>query len=235
MNQWQGGSTGDKANRALAVAIKKVARMRLRHEDQPSSKSAASLTESLENLAEMLRERGRYEEAIQTIKEAGQVHLQDAAKLAQDLMVQASELYDQGAYDEALCAVEGAVNTLRLLNEQIPKNERFVTALAWSLNLQGILFSNLTLLENALNATKESVSLRRDMRSTQPEAFAADLAHSLNNLGNRLNELGHREEAIQASKEAVVLYRELYKTDRDKYLSYLASSLANLDKATSIL
>lgn len=234
MNQWQGGSSSDKSNRAVAVAIKKATKMRLRHKNQPNTKSADRLTESLQNLANILTETGRHEEASQAIQEAEQIQLLDAAKWAQDLMAKASALFDQGAYDEALFEVEESEILLRALSKQVPTNVPFVASLAWSLNLKGILCSNLNLREKALTATEESVRLRKHLHNTQPEVFAPDLANSLNNLGNRLNELGRRDEATLVSNEAVVLYRKLYKTDPEEYLSYLTSSLANLSARFSV-
>ncbi len=59
--------------------------------------------------------------------------------------------------------------------------------------------------EQALEAAKEAVALRRELADARPEVFTPDLAASLGTLALRLSELGQRKQALEAAREAVAL------------------------------
>jgi tetratricopeptide (TPR) repeat protein len=82
--------------------------------------------------------------------------------------------------------------------------------------------------EAALNATRETVALRRVLAAKHPNAFLPDLATSLNNLGAHLREVGQREAALDATREAVELGRALAIKLPNAFLPDLATSLNNL-------
>ncbi|NVB36648.1 tetratricopeptide repeat protein [Pseudenhygromyxa sp. WMMC2535] len=105
--------------------------------------------------------------------------------------------------------------------------------LAAFLNDLGGRLSELGDREQALEAAKEAVSIRRQLARTRPDAFLPHLAASLNNLGNRLSELGDHEQALEAAKEAVSIRRQLVKTRPDAFLPHLAASLNNLGNRLS--
>ena len=81
--------------------------------------------------------------------------------------------------------------------------------------------------EEALEASREAVEIRRDLAEAQPDAFRPDLASSLNNLSNRLANVGQREEALEAGREAVEIYRDLAVARPDAFRPYLALSLSS--------
>ncbi|MEV6798600.1 tetratricopeptide repeat protein [Micromonospora rifamycinica] len=79
----------------------------------------------------------------------------------------------------------------------------------------------------ALDASQQSVDLRRELTTTNRDTYLPQLALSLNNYAVRLAQTGQRTEALDASQEAVYLRRELAATNRDVYLPNLATSLNN--------
>ncbi len=99
----------------------------------------------------------------------------------------------------------------------------------------GVRLSDLGRREEALEATREAVTLRRQLSAQRPDAFLPDLAMALNNLGLRLSGLGRREEALEATREAVTLYRQLSAQRPDAFLPDLALSLNNLGMMLSNL
>ncbi len=94
-------------------------------------------------------------------------------------------------------------------------------------NNLGVRLSDLGHREDALNATKEAVTIRRKLAEQRPDAFLPDLAGSLCNMGIRYSNLGQREAALQATKEAVTIYQKLAKARPDAFLPYLAMALHN--------
>ncbi|NNJ62540.1 MAG: hypothetical protein HKP61_16665 [Dactylosporangium sp.] len=79
----------------------------------------------------------------------------------------------------------------------------------------------------ALEASAEAVTLRRELAAGNRDAYLPDLAMSVNNHAVRLAEAGRRPEALEASAEAVTLRRELAAGNRDAYLPDLAGSVNN--------
>ncbi|HEX8819434.1 MAG TPA: tetratricopeptide repeat protein [Archangium sp.] len=103
------------------------------------------------------------------------------------------------------------------------------------LNNLGNRLSELGRREEALEATREAVELRRALAQRNPDAFWPDLAMSLKNLGHSLSELGHREETLEATREAVEVYRALEQRNPDAFRPDLAMSLNNLGNSLSEL
>jgi hypothetical protein len=81
--------------------------------------------------------------------------------------------------------------------------------LAGSLNNLSVRLAALGRREEALAASQEAVTIRRELAAARPDAFRPDLAAALNNLSVRLAALGRREDALAASHEAVTIRREL--------------------------
>ena len=82
--------------------------------------------------------------------------------------------------------------------------------------------------EEALAASQEAVTIRRELAAARPDAFRPGLATSLNKLAAGLARLGRREEALAASQEAASIYRELAAARPDAFRPDLATSLNNL-------
>lgn len=93
---------------------------------------------------------------------------------------------------------------------------------------QGLRLLDLDRRDEALEATRECVTLRRALAQRNPEAFQFRLAESLNNLGIMLNAVGRRSEALQAAHEAVAQYRAIAQRSPHELLPNLAESLNNL-------
>ncbi|MEN6536591.1 MAG: tetratricopeptide repeat protein [Bryobacteraceae bacterium] len=113
-----------------------------------------------------------------------------------------------------------------------------VTALATRarvLNSLGYRLSEVGRRGEALEASEESLRLRRQLAAQCPDAFLSDLAVSLNNLGAMLSEVGRREEALEAVAEAVQVYRQLVEQSPNAFLPTLAMSLSNLGAMRGML
>ncbi len=100
--------------------------------------------------------------------------------------------------------------------------------LARSLNNLSFWLANLGRREEALAASEEAVTIRRELAAARPDAFRPDLAAALTNLSVWLGDLGRREEALAAIEEAVAIYRELAAARPDAFRPDLATSLNNL-------
>src|SRR5262249_25102976 len=93
--------------------------------------------------------------------------------------------------------------------------------------------------EEALEATREAVLIRRRLAEARPEAFLPELALSLHNLGDirsylgwreeiMLGEIGWRDEALEAVRESVLIRRRLAEARPEAFLPDLAQSLGAL-------
>ncbi|WP_235216713.1 tetratricopeptide repeat protein [Archangium violaceum] len=99
----------------------------------------------------------------------------------------------------------------------------------------GIRLRELGKREEALEAARKAVELKRALAERNPDAFQHDLAGTLNNLGTMLSELGKRAEALEATREAVEVYRALAERNPDAFGPDLAMSLNNLGNRLSEL
>ena len=100
-----------------------------------------------------------------------------------------------------------------------------VSRLAGSLNNLSNRLGDLGRREEALAASQEAVTIRRELAAARPDAFAPDLAGSLTNLAVDLADLGRREDALAAIQEAVTIRRELAARWPDAYHRDLEQSL----------
>jgi len=96
------------------------------------------------------------------------------------------------------------------------------------LNILGNMLSNLGDRQGALEATRESLEIRRTLAVEHPEAFLPDMASSLNNLGAMLSETGDRQGALEAVRESLEIHRMLAKEHREAFLPDVAMSLNNI-------
>ena len=97
----------------------------------------------------------------------------------------------------------------------------------WANNM-AIRLSEVGQRNEALEAAREAMRLRRALAEDSPQAYTPRLAMSLNNLANRLSEVGERNGALEAAREAVELYRGLAEDSPQAYTPDLAASLNNL-------
>ncbi|HNU27817.1 MAG TPA: tetratricopeptide repeat protein, partial [Sedimentisphaerales bacterium] len=156
------------------------------------------LATSLNNLATLLSELGRREEALAAGQRAVEIREKLAAArpdaflpyLAMSLNNLANLLSELGRREEALAAGQRAVEIREKLAAARP--DAFLPGLAMSLNNLANRLSELGRREEALAAGQRAVEIREKLAAARPDAFLPYLAMSLNNLANRLSELGRR-------------------------------------------
>ena len=206
------------------------------------------LATSLTNLGVRLNAVGRQAEALAASEEAVEHYRQLAQtnpaahlpNLAMSLNNVGNRLNAVGRREEALAATREAVTIRRQLAQANPA--AYLPDLATSLTNLGIrldavdrwedtpvrLFDPVGQQEEALAATEEAVTIRRQLAQANPTAYLPDLAASLTNLGIQRDAVGQREKAVAATEEAVEHYRRLAQTNPAADLLNLATSLDNL-------
>ena len=186
------------------------------------------------NLANVLGELGRLEEAQAIAKEGVQLYHKLAREqpdsflpgLAGSLNNLANRLSALGRREEALVHAEESVRLHRQLARERP--DAFLADLAMSLNNLSHMLSALGRREEALVQAEESVRLYYQLAQLNSDVFLPNLAASKNNLANVLSELSRREEALAQVEGAVRLRRQLALAQPDIFLSDLAASLNNI-------
>ena len=113
------------------------------------------------------------------------------------------------------------------INSMLPAGTSKADLARWRDSL-GIMFSQLGRPADALPATQEAVTIRRELAAANPDRYRPDLAASLSNLGVWFSELGRPADALPATEEAVTIRRELAAANPDRYRPDLAGSLSNL-------
>ena len=113
------------------------------------------------------------------------------------------------------------------INSMLPAGTSKADLARWRDSL-GVMFSQLGRPADALPATQEAVTIRRELAAANPDRYRPDLAGSLSNLGVWFSELGRPADALPATQEAVTIRRELAAANPDRYRPDLAGSLDNL-------
>ena len=133
-------------------------------------------------------------------------------------------IYDQTPYPSLeLCRVAVAVTGQILVRTPVGESRtRALWLSSYSLHLAEVGRRG-----EALEASREAVTLYRELVVLNRDAYLPNLAASVNNHATDLAEAGRRAEALEASREAVTLYRELVVLNRDAYLPNLAISVNN--------
>jgi uncharacterized protein YegL/tetratricopeptide (TPR) repeat protein len=101
------------------------------------------------------------------------------------------------------------------------------------LNNLGAMLSETGRYQEALEAAREAVDIRRVLAAQNPGIYLPDMAMSLNNLGTMLSETGRYQEALEAAREAVDIRRVLAAQNPGIYLPDMASALSNLSNRLS--
>lgn len=178
------------------------------------------------NLANRLEGAGRYAESITSIEKAVQ-HYRSAVVSHQtpedagdalnphllNLVISLTNLSQHhlnfGNRTRATEAIKEAVETCRRLSLESKNPAEFYVPLSSALLVQSLSFSSSGRLEDALEASREVVRLRRFLVSVDPHKHTPDLALSLSRLSYDLSALGQLEGALTEIKEAVRIFREL--------------------------
>jgi len=161
-----------------------------------------------------------------------------AARLEESGTREIAILIERSAPEQTVSLREVCAWATQGLLQALPadaKSEESLAERARLLNNLGNRLSELGRREEAWEAAREALQIRRKLAATRPDAFLPDLALSLNNLGNALSDLGRREEALDATREALEHYRKLAATRPDAFLPYIAGSLNNLGAMLSEL
>ncbi|MBN2023636.1 MAG: tetratricopeptide repeat protein [Pirellulales bacterium] len=154
-----------------------------------------------------------------------------ASALQREGTTELARAFEDRLPKETVSLRELRVWTVWRLLEQFPEDQTTEEALperARLLNNLGVFLSELGRREEALEATRDAVEIRRALARGRRDAFLPHLAGSLNNLSARLSELGQREEALEAASESVEIRRELVRQGGHAFLPDLARSLNNL-------
>ena len=195
---------------ADAVATRRVREM------LPADADPASVAFWSAQLALVLAQLGRWEEALEAVTEAVQIR-RTLAKARPDAFLpdlagalnnQSSTLAILGRREEALEAIAEAVQIRRTLAKAQP--DAFLPNLATALNNQSNALMELGRPEKALEAVTEAVTAYRTLAKARPDAFLPNLATGLIMMGRVLIDLGSVEEGIKRHIEGLAIA-----TDRD--------------------
>ena len=188
----------------------------------------------LSNLSNRLSDTGQAPAALESIREAVDIHRQLAQRLPDrflpDLALSLNNLSNRlGATGQAPAALESiqeAVDIHRHLAQRQP--DRFLPDLATSLNNLSVQLGATGQAPAALESIQEAVDIHRHLAQRQPDRFLPDLATSLNNLSVQLGATGQAPAALESIQEAVDIRRHLAQRQPDRFLPDLATSLNNL-------
>ena len=163
--------------------------------------------------------------AVQTSGSVGPI-LADVAGSCDATLEALVRIEEAIPYPTTALARADMVLTARI-NSMLPAGTSKADLARWRDSL-GVMFSQLGRPADALPATEEAVTIRRELAAANPDRYRPDLARSLSNLGVRLSELGRPADALPATEEAVTIRRELAAANPDRYRPDLARSLDNL-------
>jgi hypothetical protein len=149
--------------------------------------------------------------------------------LASRLMALAKALHSAG---HLIDACEIGRRGVRLYRELLSYDRALALgdvalALALALEHYSSFLSNALRFNEACDATRDVVTLRRDLFSRDPHLHATNLALALCNYASDLALLQRHAEACEAGGEAVAILHRLYNANREEHRETLASTLYN--------
>ncbi|MFN8818728.1 MAG: tetratricopeptide repeat protein [Holosporaceae bacterium] len=196
------------------------------------------LAMTLNNLGNLHRDMGRFEEAKKAYMEALQLGRALAKtnpdaynpNLAGTLNGLGNLHLSMEKFEEAGEAYTEALQLYRALAKTDP--DAYNPDLAGTLTNLGTLHRAMERFEEAKKAYTEALQLDRALAKSNPDAYNPNLAMTLNNLGVLHGDRGNFDEAFdeaeEAFREALQLCRALAKTNPDAYNPSLARTLNNL-------
>jgi len=163
-----------------------------------------------------------WEGVVECFKEA--VHIEERHNLPRKASVDYMlHLISQWKYDEAAELGEKLRHYYKSLESGLPDED-----LSFILNQLGGVYGDLQRIEEAEEAFKESLLIRRARTDGDPDKIEGDIAIVYNNLGCAYTVSGRSPEATQAHKSALEIRRKLAKRNPDIYEPHLAYSYVNL-------
>ena len=193
---------------------------------------------SLNNLGELLRDQGEYEEAAALLQKALTIYKNrlgnEHSFVATALNNLGMALRGQGKYEEALsCLIESLE-----LREKCSDNNPQVEQLAVSLNNLGLVLKDQGNYDDSHTFLSQALKLEKTIFKGEQNPF---LATTLNDLGDLLRDQGKHGEAVSCLREALAIRKEIFGiTSREVALSLNSLGLAlreqgNCEEALSCL
>jgi tetratricopeptide (TPR) repeat protein len=221
------------ADWAVELEQRIVAACRITAAARPQAASP-ELAGALDSLSSGLARLGRFDEAVESNKEAcgiyrrlaterPDVHLPD---LAAALNRRSERLAEVGRLDDALRVVQEAGQIYRGLAARQP--DVYLSEFALFGNNLGRWLGTLGYLPEALTHTRQAVDTYRRLAAERPGTHLPDLAMALHHMSVRLAALDRLEDALAAAHEAVDIRQRLADDAPDAHLADLAASLNDL-------
>ncbi len=236
-----GETTGDRsppgtsAPRASSLRLALADEERLQealHEASGSSDESSRLRSALARAklaaAEELLRAGHPADAIRRAEEVRDLtasHPEFAARAHVLLARARSGMRDRKA---VVADWERAIGLYRKLVKDDP--DTFLPDLATSLSNLGIRLSDLGRREEALEAAKEAVEIRRHLAADRPDVFLPDLAGSLNNLAACLFEAKRFDEALPPTLQAVGIMVSMTERWPEAFTGSLQNAVRTLER-----
>jgi hypothetical protein len=191
-----------------------------------------NLAAAVNNLAKMLSDNGRVDDAAHLAAEAVAIRRTlDPAVHRPSLAISASNLAkmlaDQGRFNEALAAADEAL----AIHRELVGNEAttHLPGLAVAQINRARILAEMGSGGDALAAVDEAIGIYRNLDHLDPHAYQPGLAAALTNRGVYLGGLGRHHEALDSAEEAVGIQRQLEAAGAGTtHLPGLASALNNL-------
>jgi tetratricopeptide (TPR) repeat protein len=225
--RWSGDYNG-----ALDLARQNVA---LHRRTIDSEADTGALAAALAELAQVLRQEGRVEEAVAAA--------QEAVQLLRPLAAADPDGYDRwvavalaslgqaqrfaGRADEAVDAAQEAVDLMRAMAARFPAAHHRWLANALSGLCRALLEAGRS--NEGVTAAAEAVRLLEPLVGADSRAHASLYGDALNDLGSALVDAGRGMEAASAAEKATKLYEELARHD-STHNRWLADSLGRLSR-----
>jgi tetratricopeptide (TPR) repeat protein len=149
----------------------------------------------LNSLGLVLREVGRFEEAISAHRDAVAMHREDGDRHREGIVLGnlGAVLREVGRFEEAISAHQHSADLYREAGDRRGGGT--------ALNNLGAVLREVGRFEEAISAHRDAVAIFREAGDGHSEGIA------LNNLGTSLREVGQPEEAILAHRDAVANFR----------------------------
>lgn len=200
--------------------------------DKTKTRFSPGYALSMNNYATQLAAAGRYEEALEHVREALGIFQRLAEKnpdsyefdYAGLLNNYAIRLAEWGRYEEAL---QHAWQALEIHQRLAQKNPDCELDYARSLNTYANRLAEGGRDEDALNHARQAFEIYQRLAQKNPDRHECNYAATINNYVNRLSEAGRNEEALEHAWQALEIHQRLVQKNPDRYEFDYAGSLNN--------
>lgn len=206
----------------------------LERQNDPGSRGNVAVT--LNNLAALLWETGRLDEAELRAKEAMEIDRglanhrfggsHQSGNLAASIGNHANLLRQLGQYNEALTEAAEALEIYRLLNSG--RSDSTLAKFAIGLGNFSYNLSDVGRFHEAVSHAEQALEIYRRLAVSQADAFSSQLPWSLSTLAIHFAGIGRYQDALAHAKEALAIRRRLADSRLDVFADRLASSLVSV-------